>query len=234
MIDYLRQSIKDFYGLFFPRLCLSCLNETIEEGENHFCVKCHFAMPYTDHFERSDNELMMHFYGRLPVTQGCAFLYFTEGGIVQQMLHNFKYRGMKEIGRQLSSIAGNKIHAAGMFRNVDMVLPMPMHYKKYMKRGFNQSEIIAKSLAEEINVPVVKDVLTKEMATTSQTNKSRMQRQDNVKNVFKVKKADLIKGKHILLVDDVVTTGATIESCGNELLKNGASQISVFSLAIAI
>ena len=227
-------ALKGIYHLLYPHLCLACLQETVSKGDNNFCVHCLAEMPYTDHLDRSDNELFMHFVGRIPLDYGAALILFREGGMVQQLMHNFKYRGMVEIGEQLGSMAGRKILESKQYKEVNVIIPVPMHLKKKLQRGFNQTEIIARSLGKEINVPVVYDAVKKEVSTTSQTRKSRAQRIDNVKEVFKVEQIDKIKGQHIMLVDDVVTTGATLEACAATLIKAGAAKISIYALALAV
>lgn len=221
--------------LIFPTLCQICFENPVQKKtDNYFCVSCHFALPYTDHFENKDNLLMSHFYGRLRLEYGASLLYFSEGGLVQKLLHNLKYRGIRDVGHQVGAVGGIKIYQSKIFQDVDCMVPVPIHISKIKKRGYNQAEVIAEGIYEETNIPILKNAVMKPSASSSQTNKSRTDRLDNVENAFKVSKPELISGKNILMIDDVVTTGATIESLGHELLKNGANKLYLFSAALAI
>lgn len=232
MIKWLKEAFSDFKELIFPNLCLCCFENPIKGDGNFFCITCHSKMPFTNDIENIDNELMYHFYGRIPIERATALLWYSEGGVVQQMIHNMKYKGRKEIATQLGSILGEKIFKSGMYKTIDLLIPVPMHYKKKLLRGFNQADLIAESISFEINKPSLSNVLIKEKETTTQTRKSRLERVANAANIYKLNESSAIKNKHILIVDDVVTTGSTIESCASVLLKNGAAKISVACVAM--
>lgn len=232
MIKWIKEAFLDFKELIFPNLCLCCFENPIKGDDNYFCITCHSKMPFTNDIEKIDNELMYHFYGRVPVERATALLWYTEGGVVQQMIHNMKYKGRKEIGTQLGAILGEKIFGSGIYKNLDLLIPVPMHYKKQLLRGYNQADVIADGISFEINKPNLNNILIKEKETHTQTSKTRMERVANAIDLYKVNDLSAIKDKHILLVDDVVTTGSTIESCASVLLKNGASKISVACVAM--
>lgn len=235
MIGNFRKFFETGLDLIFPTLCQICYENPIQKNsDNFFCVSCHAALPHTDHFQNKDNHLMTHFYGRLKLEYGAALFYFTEGGLVQKLLHNLKYKGIRDVGHQAGAMGGIKMHQTKIFEQVDCMVPVPIHYKKIKKRGYNQAEVIAEGIYAETNIPILKNAVSKPSESSSQTNKNRTDRLDNVENVFKVTKPELIAGKNILMVDDVVTTGATIESLGKELLKYEANKLYLFSVALAV
>ena len=173
---------------------------------------------------------MQHFYGRVKVERAAALMHFSEGGIVQQMLHNLKYRGMHQIGSNLGQMAAERMLESGFTKGVDAVIAVPMHAVKQQQRGYNQSEVIAEKLAEDINVPLLKDQLVKIKTTTTQTKKGRLERLENIKDSFIWKREGLHQPNHLLLVDDVATTGATLEACIVAIQTAGVQKISVFTI----
>ncbi|MBK8698706.1 MAG: ComF family protein [Saprospiraceae bacterium] len=219
--------------LIYPKLCHACLEERIFESNNIFCVKCHAALPYTDHFIRSENEMMNHFYGRVKVERAAALLYFREGGLVQQILHHFKYKGMQAIGEQLGRVAAEKMVETGFYRDIDCIVPVPMYSAKKRQRGFNQSEVLAKAISAGTNIPMEEGRLLKVKKTTSQTQKGRLERLENIQGSFIAPSSTDKRHSHVLLVDDVTTTGATLEACTAVLHQSGIEKVSIFSLAIA-
>jgi ComF family protein len=227
-LSSLKHDIIGIFDLVYPNVCAICEENVIPVGDNKFCAICWGKLPFTDHFIDEDNDMAMHLVGRLPFDYAGALLLFNEGGIVQKAVHNLKYRGVKEIGNQLGYIAGTKFKEYNVFTDIDGIVPVPLHTTKLKKRGYNQTTIIAEGIKEVINQPIIQNALIKEKATTSQTNKTREERLDNIKDNLE------IKGRHILVVDDVITTGATLEACGRALLKGGAKKVSFFALAMAV
>ncbi len=232
MWTFIKGVFLDFAELIYPNLCRCCFENSITKGDNYFCIACHSKLPFTNDIEKIDNDLMYHFYGRVPIERATALLWYSEGGVVQQMIHNMKYKGIKEIGVQLGTILGKRIFESGLYKSIDLIIPVPMHYKKQMQRGFNQAELIVESVSKETNLPYVINILVKEKETITQTRKSRKERVQNASNVYSIMDVTAIKGKHIMIVDDVVTTGSTIEACASALLNNGAAKISVACLAM--
>ncbi|MFM2392673.1 MAG: hypothetical protein RLZZ546_650 [Bacteroidota bacterium] len=235
MLNRIGNILENGLDVIFPTLCHICFENPISKHtDNYFCVSCHFALPYTDHFENRENLLMSHFYGRLRLEYAASLLYFSEGSLVQKLLHNLKYKGIKEVGHQAGAVGGMKIYQSKIFQDADCMVPVPIHSKKIITRGYNQSEVIAEGIHEETNIPILRNAIIKKSETSSQTNKSRTDRLDNVEGVFKVVKPESVVGKNILIVDDVVTTGATIESLGKELIASGANKLYLFSVALAV
>jgi len=197
-------------------------------------MKCLYKLPKTNFHYYEDNPVSRVFWGRVELYSATSFLFFNKGGRVQRMMHNLKYRGKKQVGIYLGKLFGNELKKSALFKTVEVIVPVPMHPVKQHKRGYNQSALIAQGIAESMGVMIQIDNLIKTENTASQTKKSRYHRWQNVKGVFQIMDEKALENKHILLVDDVITTGATIESCAQLLgsLKNGSS-VSVASLAYA-
>jgi len=221
---------RDFLGLFFPRVCSACGNALLQHEET-ICTLCQYQLPKT-HFETiEDNSVCQLFWGRFPVSHAASIYYFKRGSKVQHLVHQFKYHGGQEIGYHLGKIYGRQILNSPLFKNIDVIIPVPLHPKKKRKRGYNQSEIFANGLADSMKIHVDTKTLIRTFASASQTKKSRFKRWENVKEIFIVKNPAHLEHKHLLLVDDVITTGATIEACAIQLLKIKGVTISVVSIA---
>ncbi len=224
--------LNNFVRLLFPHLCLACMEKSIDRSQI-LCIKCLIEIPYTDHFIDQENKVIEHFYGRIPIKHGAALLYFNKGSLVQVMMHNFKYKGEIIIGTSLGKEIGRKITTSPYFNDIDLIIPMPIYEGKRRKRGFNQTEIIAEGIQQVTKLRYRKDILVKLYDTETQTNKDRTSRMLNVKDSIGMHHKELIKGKNILLVDDIITTGATAEVSGRILLNNGAKSISVVTAGAA-
>ena len=229
--NYVVKLLKNFKNLIFPSFCLACREEEIEENR-FFCVRCLLDFPYTDHLENPNNKVVEAFYGRIPITFGGALLYFGKGGIVQEMMHRLKYEQTPEIGTRLGEIAGEKLRSLVPIHHFEVVVPVPIHRKRLHTRGYNQSAVFGRALADASGIPFDEHSFIKHEHTESQTKKTRAERIKNVENSFSVIHPERVKGRHILLVDDVITSGATLEACGKILLAHGAAKISVFSIAV--
>ena len=215
----------------FPDVCSAC--GTRLSNDNMLCLHCMYELPKTDHFILSDNRFTKHFIGRIEIEHGAAYLDFYKEGIVQELMHKLKYRGKFFIGEFLGRMAGRKLNDS-LFSKVDIIIPVPLHKLKRHRRGYNQCEAFAKGLSETSKVPYNFDLLIKVKNTSSQTAKSRIERIKNVESSFQLTDVDSLKGKHVLLVDDVITTGATLESCALTLLKACPDlRISMLTIAIA-
>lgn len=225
-------SLEYFLELFFPRLCLVC-EEKLLRQERFICLTCMLHMPRTDFTLPGESSMEQLFYGRVPVEKACAYFEFRKGSSYRIILHQLKYRGQKEIGEYFGERFAAELMQAGVFSMPDYLCPIPLHRKKERKRGFNQSYHIALGLSRQMHVPVVKDNLRRLADTATQTRKSRYERWENVANMFEVVNPALFDGKHIALVDDVVTTGATLESCAGAILSCCNARISIFTLAMA-
>ncbi|HXB41556.1 MAG TPA: phosphoribosyltransferase family protein [Bacteroidia bacterium] len=227
------QWLSDLASLIYPRVCNGCGN-TLFKHEQAICNLCYVSLPRTNFHMYPDNPVQKIFYGRADVQAAGSFLLFQKKGSVQKMLHALKYKSKPEVGVLLGKWYGQDLKKNNTFCDCDIIIPVPLHKKRMKKRGYNQSEFIAKGLAEELQIPVVNDVLFKKHFTETQTFKSREERWQNTINSFEIKNENLIKDKKILLVDDVITTGATTEACIFQLNKSSEAPISVASIAYTL
>lgn len=228
----LKKLFSALLSLFYPKLCVGC-GDVLRENEPHLCLHCLLHLPETDYHLFPGNPLEVLFWGRIRVERVAAFLFFRKGAMVQKMLHALKYKGNWEIGEYLGQYYGRKLRASGCFEDVAAILPIPLHKKKLRIRGYNQSEAIAKGLSQAMGIPYYVDVLIRTEFTETQTKKGRFSRWENVKNVFAVQKVEKIAGKHVLVCDDVLTTGATTEAAVTPLLKCNSVRVSIVTLACA-
>ncbi|MCB0491319.1 MAG: ComF family protein [Cyclobacteriaceae bacterium] len=223
--------LKDFVSLFFPRYCLACSNSLVG-GEETLCTYCIVHLPKTN-YELGDNPVRDRLAGRLPITYGVAFLKLKKGGVVQKMLHQLKYKHHPEIGVKLGKVFGNELKQKGLSATFDLIIPVPLHPSRIRKRGYNQSAKFAEGLSYVLQVPWDESISVRKTRTKTQTNKSKLERWENVKDVFAIAQSGQVSGKRILLVDDVITTGATLEACGMHLINSGCAQLSVACIAEA-
>jgi len=224
--------LADFFSLLFPQLCAAC-GESLVAGEAVICTDCRFSLPYTDFHLQPDNIVAQQFWGRVKLEAAFALFYFVKGGKVQNMVHALKYKGNKEVGVLLGEMAGSRLAKNELFKTVDLVVPVPLHKKRLKQRGYNQAQCFAEGVARQLNATVETGNLVRPTATETQTHKSRFERFNNMQEVFVIRNPERLAGKHILLVDDVVTTGSTLEACGNQLLKIDGVKLSVATIAYA-
>lgn len=224
--------IKNLLNLFFPKICYGC-DHLLSDNEKQLCTSCRHQLPLTNFHFNGDKTVKKVFYGRVRIEDATALLKFQKKGIVQKMLHNLKYRGHEAIGEVLGSWLGRELKDCHSFKNIDVVIPVPLYKGKLRKRGYNQVSKFAKEIAIALDSDCMEDVLVKKKSTATQVFKKRWARWTNSETVFSIQNSNKIQGKHILLVDDIITTGATIESCAKELQKSPHVKISVASMAIA-
>ncbi len=224
--------VSDFIGLFFPKICNAC-EAVLLKNEETICTRCLHTLPRTNFHLHRENPVTEVFWGRLPIESASAYLYFAKAGRVQHLIHQFKYKGQLEVGRLLGTMYGNDLRKSPYFENIAGIIPVPLHWSKQKTRGFNQSEVFGRAMATAMNAQLMKDVLIREKATTTQTRKTRFERWENVSYVFKLTNPERIAGKHVLLVDDVITTGATIEASASALLEVPGTKVSLAFLAMA-
>lgn len=227
--------IKNLLNLFFPKVCLAC-NHQLKDNESGICTNCRHKLPVTSFHQEKDNSVEKVFYGRAKLEHATALLYFQKKGMVQQLLHNLKYRGYEHIGALLGKWLGHELKHSEYYKNIDLIIPVPLHKRRLKKRGYNQVEKFAQEIAKALQAEYNPNILIKTTSTTTQVFKKRTARWDSSKASFQVKNAHLLEHKHILLVDDIITTGATIEACANQLFtanSNKNLKISVATMAIA-
>lgn len=222
--------LNDFLSLIFPKVCASC-GKSLFKKEESICAYCLYHLPKTNFHLYSDNPVVKLFWGRTTIYSASSLYSFSKGSKVQHLIHQLKYRGKKEIGISLGKYYGNELKNSPLFSSSTIVLPVPLHPKKLKKRGYNQSEMFAQGLSESMSAENPNEVLIRTYASETQTKKSRFARWKNVEEVFKITSPEKITGKHILLVDDVVTTGATLEACANKILEIPDTKVSVATIA---
>lgn len=227
--------LNEFLALIFTSNCHGC-REPLVSGEDLICTACRVQLPYLRLHEESasrNNIVIKRFWGKVPVKHALAYLQFVREGRVQNLLHQLKYRGTSEIGEVLGKWFGNDLAASGYRKEFDLIVPVPLHRKKQQKRGYNQSACFASGLAAALHLPWTDKVLVRKINSGTQTNKNRPERWNNVASAFVVAHAGPIQGKRVLLVDDVLTTGSTLEACARILLEAGCSEVSVATIAAA-
>ena len=232
-MNYFYDLFEDFISLLFPRLCYACGNHLLR-NEYLICTECYVVIPRTNFHLAIDNPVARLFWGRCRIEKAAAFSFFNKGSRIRNLIHNLKYRGIQEIGYELGRIYGLSLKSSGFSADIDLIIPVPLHPSKKRIRGFNQSDFISSGIADATGLPVFTHSLVRNKITATQTKRSRYDRWSNVEGIFGITDPEIIKGRHILLVDDVITTGSTIESCTNELLKVEGVKVSVVALAYAI
>ncbi|MFY7670706.1 ComF family protein [Tenacibaculum sp. MEBiC06402] len=221
---------KDFLRVFFPNLCVGCSNELLY-SETILCNFCSNDLPILKIDDYTDNIVTSSFYGRIPIEKSVSFLLFHKKNLVQKLIHELKYKNREDIGEYLGNSFVNSIQEGQFMRDIDYIIPVPIHSKKLKKRGYNQVMSFCESLSSEFNIPIQNEILVRLTNTKSQTSKTRLARAETIGGDFYLQNKSLLENKHILLVDDVITTGATIEACCKELLKTEKLKISVLSIA---
>lgn len=231
-MNLLKSISSPLVHFLYPHICLGCGSDTIEDG-NFICLECISELPHTNFALQANNAVEKLFWGRLPVEAAMSELYFSTPSVVQNLVHEFKYRGNKNIGLYFGKLMGKSLLNSNRFNNVDAIIPLPLFYKKEMKRGFNQSAVLCEGIGQVLNIPVVTKAVNRAAYTDSQTRKDRTDRWLNVEKSFAVIDKEIIKGKHVLLVDDVITTAATLEACGSQILKTEGTLLSIATLCIS-
>ncbi|TAF32480.1 MAG: ComF family protein [Cytophagales bacterium] len=230
-ISTLKNSFEDFLALFFPEYCLGC-SDVLYKHEQNICLKCQMSMPLANyHQSAQESPLGLKFKGRVPLRFALAYLIYQKGSMVQSIIHKLKYDGEREVGVHLGRLYGLDLKASGL--TFDLIAPVPLHPHKEQQRGYNQAAAFGEGLSEVLSIPMKENLLYKTVFGQSQTKKSTSARWLSVENTFATKYPQDIANKHILLVDDVVTTGSTLEACSQVLLKAGCSAVSIAAIANA-
>jgi ComF family protein len=219
---------KAFANLFFPEFCYSCGSDLVSR-EQLLCLRCLHQLPFTRFEKIKGNPVEKIFWGRIPIEFAASLLYFTKGSTVERLLHQLKYRSKKEVGIYCGRLMGQALKKSGCPEKIDFIIPLPLFKKKERQRGYNQAKLICDGLSETLSIPVSTEIVERIESTETQTHKNRVERWLNMQGRFRLKTSDEIQNKHLILVDDVITTGATLESCAQELLKAGA-RVSIYTL----
>lgn len=223
---------EDFISMIYPRYCRACKNGLVK-GEEIVCTHCLLSMPRTHFVKDKQNALYTKLALLTPIQYAFAYYHFKKGSKVQELMHEFKYKNQPEIGVKLGKVMGYELILHGYSSEFDCIVPVPLHASRVRQRGYNQSEEFAMGLSAVLNIPVSRGFVKRSVKTETQTKKSKLNRWNNVHTVFEVTSSEEISGKRVLLVDDVVTTGATLEACAAVLQRAGCTQLSVGCIAMA-
>lgn len=222
----------DLWHLFFPQTCLLCGGQLVE-GERMVCLRCLSGLPRTHFHLRKDNLVERNFWGKFPVERATSFLYYAKGGDVRQLLYELKYHGNQEVGEVMGRVMASELMRSRFFDGIDLIVPVPLHQRKERRRGYNQSECLARGISAVTGIPMDVKVIIRSRYNETQTRKGQYERWENVRNLFACISPEGLEGKHVLLVDDVLTTGATVVSCADALADIPGLRISVLTLALA-
>lgn len=224
--------VNDFLHLFFPHVCAGCGADSITK-EHQLCLRCITELPVTNFFDQPVNPVEKKFYGRLNIAHAASGYFFTKDSLIEALIYELKYKGNKLIGHYMGKKLGNML-LNSRFNDVDIILPLPLNARRLKKRGYNQATVLCEGIADAYNKPIVTDAVIRKVNTETQTHRGRITRWENMDGVFEVARPSAIQNKHVLLVDDVVTTGASLEACGAEILKVSGTTLSIATLAYTI
>jgi len=227
---FFKRIILQFIALIYPRQCEAC-GASLHHGEQVICLNCLYHLPRTNYWNEAGNNMEQLFWGKVRLEHVCALYFFNKGSRYRHLLHKLKYKGKINVGIELGRRLGMELKSAALYQTIDAVIPVPLHPKKQRQRGYNQSEQIAIGIAEATGWKLDTQSVVRRQFTETQTRKTRLSRWQNVAEVFAVKYPSAVQGKHVLLVDDVITTGATIEACAQHLLNVEGCRVSVAALA---
>jgi ComF family protein len=231
-MSWIKQITSSFLHMVFPHVCEGCGSDVIDDNEM-LCLKCLGSLPKTGFPFYSSNIVEKIFWGRLPLKEASAQYYFTKESMMQHLMHQLKYKGNRELGIYLGKLMGATLAQTNRFSTVDALIPLPLFPSKEKIRGYNQATILCYGISEIIGKPVLENVVTRISHTETQTRKNRVARWQNMEGRFMLKNPSILDNKHLLLVDDVVTTGASLEACGREMLKSQGVDLSVCTLCYA-
>lgn len=223
---------QSFLDLIFPRICAGC-QQPLQLNEELLCTDCRFDLPKTNSHIDVDKKLVNKFAGKVNLEHSLAYLKFVKGGKVQKIMHEIKYKNNQELGEMLGRMYGAELRKNGFFDKFDLILPVPLHKNRLIIRGYNQSDCLAKGLAESLSIEWRNDILKRGIETESQVAKSRLERYENMQDVFYVENFEGLKNRKIVIVDDTLTTGSTLESCVLALNDAGTNNVSIIAMAIA-
>ncbi len=222
---------ENLINLFFPKACSGC-NSFLLANEKVICTVCRHEIPLTNHHKIENNEAVVKFYGRIPIEFAAALFYFHKKGIVQEMIHKLKYKGHQEVGTAIGYWYAEELKSIAELNFVDYIIPVPLHKKRLKERGYNQVEAFGKSLSESMNITYNDSVLIRNVYSKTQTKKNLLGRSEVVGSIFSATYNDSLHNKHFMLIDDVITSGSTLEACGRELLKIPGAKLSIVCMAM--
>ncbi len=228
----LKEIYDSFLQLVFPHVCSGCGSDHLDES-SPLCIRCMASLPDTHFHFHANNPVEKIFWGRAPIVAATAQYYFTKESLIQYLMHDFKYRGRKQLGLQLGRLMGTALSNTNRFNSIEALIPLPLFPKKERRRGFNQASILCEGMADILDIPVLSSAVMRIEHTETQTHKGRIERWRNMEGKFAVKNFNSVAGKHVLLVDDVITTGATLEACANALIEVENVRVSVATLCVA-
>jgi ComF family protein len=224
--------LPELVHLFYPEACAACGN-SLFSGEKTLCTQCLYYLPKTGFHLKPDNPVARQFWGKVNIHSATSLYFFHKGERVQRLIHRLKYKGEKDVGVFTGRMLGELLMQSPLYQGVNMIVPVPLHNKKLLIRGYNQSDYFAKGISEIMKAPFVSDYLVRSRVTQTQTRKSRFSRFENVDKVFQISNKYESIPKHFLLVDDVITTGSTLASCAETLLQVAESKVSIATIAYA-
>ena len=224
--------LADLARLFYPQRCPGC-GADVYEKDSPLCIPCFNDMPRTGFASINANPIEKIFFGRLPLLFAHSELYFSKSGVVQHLIHELKYKGNQDIGEYMGTLIGQSLESGKGSMCCDYLVPLPLHPSKLFKRGYNQAEVICRGISARTGIPVLADLVARGRFTETQTRKKRTERWQNVDGSFAVTHKEEYQDKKILLIDDVLTTGATLEACGRALLQIPGIQLAIATLAYA-
>jgi ComF family protein len=226
----IQSSLADFVHLFFPHVCTGCGSDILD-NHHQLCLRCLSELPSTNFFSQPGNPVEKKFYGQLPIRNGGAGYFFTKDSLLETLIYELKYKGNKDIGFYLGQLLAKFLVDNNGFNEVDVLIPLPLNARREKKRGYNQATALCNGIASVWKKPVLDKTVIRKVNTETQTHRGRITRWENMEGVFAVANASAIQNKHILLVDDVITTGASLEACGSEILKVPGTTLSIATLA---
>lgn len=228
--NMLASATRAFSSLFFPTVCYGCGSDLVRK-QQLLCLRCIGKIPFTGFPGKSGNPVEKIFWGRMNVESASSLVYFSKETIVAKLLHQLKYKGKKEVGEYCGRLIGEAMRDSGISGTIDAIIPLPLYKNKEKMRGYNQAAVICSGIGSIINKPVFANVIRRNSFTETQTRKNRLERWENMQERFVLQDASIIEGRHVLLVDDVITTGATLEACGSVILQSKATKLSIFTFA---
>ncbi|WP_158840478.1 ComF family protein [Polaribacter sp. L3A8] len=222
--------LKDLFNLFYPKLCANCEHQ-LTQNENVLCTFCRHDLPLTNFTSYIENKITKTFYGRVAIEKANSLLFYRKVGITKKLIHELKYKGNEEVGSFFGNWLGEILKENKEFVDIDVIIPVPLHPKKRRQRGYNQVTKFGKTLSKHLDKPLIENILLRTSTSKTQTFKARFERFNNIDTKFQLSDFTILKNKHVLLIDDVITTGATLEACAKELQKTAGVKISILTMA---